>query len=288
MPDAPLRARLPVSAAPVHRSMPHGGQPVYQFHALFREFLLVKGKRRLQPDESQAALDRAAGQLVERGEFDAAAALYLEAQAWLGARSDSRFTPVRRCLPKDARARSRNGSPRCRPTCAQREPRLALVAASPSCTADPGRAKSCSTAAYAGFIAQQRCAADADDRGARGRLPLFRMGGLYAARSLDPRVRGATDAERAARRAVRCDACLFGVPDRASVPRARAPADRRGCRRGRATGRRRFGARRAVEFPAECRVDPVQLLQLEDEGRYCGCADRARHAVARRSRARRR
>ena len=52
-----------------------GDQPVYQFHALFREFLLAQGKRRLPPEERQAALDRAAGQLVARGDFDAAAAL---------------------------------------------------------------------------------------------------------------------------------------------------------------------------------------------------------------------
>ena len=63
---------------------------------------------------------------------------------------------------------------------------------------------------------------------------------------------------------------------------AGASADRRSRRRGRAPGRRRLGARRAAQFPAERRVDPVQLLQLEDEGRHGGCADRARHAVARR------
>ena len=33
-------------------------------------------------EERQAALDRAAGQLVARGDFDAAAALYIEAKAW--------------------------------------------------------------------------------------------------------------------------------------------------------------------------------------------------------------
>jgi LuxR family transcriptional regulator, maltose regulon positive regulatory protein len=59
-----------------------GSEPVYVFHALFREFLLDQGRRRLTRDERQQALDRAAGQLVSRGEFDAAAALYIEAQAW--------------------------------------------------------------------------------------------------------------------------------------------------------------------------------------------------------------
>ena len=57
-------------------------EPVYQFHGLFREFLLEEGRRRLPAAERRAALDRAAGQLVERGDFDAAAALYIEAQAW--------------------------------------------------------------------------------------------------------------------------------------------------------------------------------------------------------------
>ena len=40
------------------------GDPVYQFHALFREFLLDEGRKRLTPDERRAALDRAGGQLV--------------------------------------------------------------------------------------------------------------------------------------------------------------------------------------------------------------------------------
>jgi len=59
-----------------------GPDPVYQFHALFREFLLDEGRRRLTPEERRDALDRAGGQLVGRGEYDAAAALYREAQAW--------------------------------------------------------------------------------------------------------------------------------------------------------------------------------------------------------------
>jgi len=59
-----------------------GSEPVYVFHALFREFLLDEGRRQLTREERQQALDRAAGQLVARGEFDAAAALYIEAQAW--------------------------------------------------------------------------------------------------------------------------------------------------------------------------------------------------------------
>ena len=59
-----------------------GGEPVYQFHALFREFLLEEGRRRLPAAERREALDRAAGRMVGRGDFDAAVALYREAQAW--------------------------------------------------------------------------------------------------------------------------------------------------------------------------------------------------------------
>lgn len=59
-----------------------GGDPVYQFHALFREFLLAEGRRRLTDAERRDAQARAGGQMVARGDFDAAAALYIEAQAW--------------------------------------------------------------------------------------------------------------------------------------------------------------------------------------------------------------
>ena len=60
-----------------------GAEPVYQFHALFREFLLAEGRRRLPPEERRDALDRAGGRLVARGDFDAApAASVIEEQAW--------------------------------------------------------------------------------------------------------------------------------------------------------------------------------------------------------------
>ena len=57
-------------------------EPIYQFHGLFREFLLAEGRRRLSPAERREALERAGGQLVGRADFDAAAAAYIEAQAW--------------------------------------------------------------------------------------------------------------------------------------------------------------------------------------------------------------
>ena len=60
-----------------------GDEPVYQFHALFREFLLERGQAPAAAPRSGAhALDRAGGQLVARGDFDGAATLFREAQAW--------------------------------------------------------------------------------------------------------------------------------------------------------------------------------------------------------------
>jgi len=59
-----------------------GERSVYHFHALFREFLLAEGRVRLPADERHAALARAAELVLERGDIDAAAALYRTAGAW--------------------------------------------------------------------------------------------------------------------------------------------------------------------------------------------------------------
>ncbi len=59
-----------------------GERSVYHFHALFREFLLAEGRTRLPADERHAALARAAELVLERGDIDAAAALYRTAGAW--------------------------------------------------------------------------------------------------------------------------------------------------------------------------------------------------------------
>jgi len=129
-----------------------GAEPVYQFHALFREFLLEEGRRRLTPDERRDALDRAAGQLVSRGEFDAAAALYREAQAWpaltglalhAGAAliADGRANTLAQwidALPEPFR---------------QREPRLSLYLGVALLYSDPQRAKRLLEAAFDGFVA---------------------------------------------------------------------------------------------------------------------------------------
>jgi ATP/maltotriose-dependent transcriptional regulator MalT/DNA-binding SARP family transcriptional activator len=127
-------------------------EPVYQFHALFREYLLDEGRRRLTPDERRQALDRAGGQLVSRGEFDAAAALYGEAHAWpaltglalhAGAAliADGRVNTLAQwidALPVEFR---------------EREPRLSLYLGVAVLYSDPARAKALLASAYDGFVA---------------------------------------------------------------------------------------------------------------------------------------
>ena len=129
-----------------------GSEPVYQFHALFREFLLEEGRRRLTPEDRRDALDRAGGQLVSRGEFDAAAALYREAGAWpaltglamhAGAAliAEGRANTLAQwidALPEEFR---------------QREPRLSLYLGVALLYSDPRRAKPLLNGAYAGFVA---------------------------------------------------------------------------------------------------------------------------------------
>jgi len=129
-----------------------GAEPVFQFHALFREFLLEEGRRRLAADERREALDRAAGRLVGRGDFDAAVALYREAQAWpaltgLALHAGAALIAEGRgntlvewigALPEEVRAR---------------EPRLSLYLGVAVLYTDPQRAKSLLDAAYEGFVA---------------------------------------------------------------------------------------------------------------------------------------
>ncbi|MET0733032.1 MAG: BTAD domain-containing putative transcriptional regulator, partial [Casimicrobiaceae bacterium] len=129
-----------------------GGEPVYQFHALFREFLLEEGRRRLPAAERREALDRAAGRMVGRGDFDAAVALYREAQAWpaltgLALHAGASLIAEGRgatlvdwigALPDEMR---------------EHEPRLSLYLGVALLYADPPRAKLLLDAAYAGFTA---------------------------------------------------------------------------------------------------------------------------------------
>jgi DNA-binding SARP family transcriptional activator len=129
-----------------------GGEPVYQFHALFREFLRAEGQRRLSAEERREALDRAAGRLVGRGDFDAAVALYREAQAWpaltgLALHAGASLIAEGRAntlvdwigaLPEESRAR---------------EPRLSLYLGVALLYSDPPRAKALLDNAFAGFVA---------------------------------------------------------------------------------------------------------------------------------------
>ena len=129
-----------------------GSEPVYQFHALFREFLLEEGRRRLTPDERRDALDRAGGQLVSRGEFDAAAALYREAEAWPALTGLAMHTGA--ALIADGRANTLaqwiDALP---PPFRQREPRLALYLGVALLYSEPRRAKELLASAYEGFVA---------------------------------------------------------------------------------------------------------------------------------------
>jgi ATP/maltotriose-dependent transcriptional regulator MalT len=129
-----------------------GPEPVYHFHALFREFLLEEGRNRLTPNERRDALDRAAGQLVSRGEFDAAAALYREAQAWPALTGLALHAGA--ALIADGRANTLaqwiDALP---PQFQQREPRLSLYLGVALLYSDPQRAKQLLNGAYEGFVA---------------------------------------------------------------------------------------------------------------------------------------
>src|SRR5438067_171528 len=130
----------------------NGPDFVYQFHALFREFLLAEGRRRLAPDERHAALDRAAGQLVGRGDFDAAVTLYREANAWEALTGLSLHAGA--LLLAEGRGNTLadwiDALPR---AYRDREPRLALYLGVALLYADPPRAKALLSAAYDGFEA---------------------------------------------------------------------------------------------------------------------------------------
>ena len=128
-----------------------GDQPVYQFHALFREFLLAEGKRRLVPEIRQAALDRAAGQLVARGDFDAAAALYVEAKAW-PALVGLTLHAGRSLLAEGRRKALVKWLAMMPADIREAEPRLALGEAYAVMYDEPARCKALLEKAFAGFV----------------------------------------------------------------------------------------------------------------------------------------
>lgn len=59
-----------------------GTDPVYRYHALFRDFLLQEGRAIFAPDERRDLLVRAAALLVAHGWREDALALFTEAEAW--------------------------------------------------------------------------------------------------------------------------------------------------------------------------------------------------------------
>jgi ATP/maltotriose-dependent transcriptional regulator MalT/DNA-binding SARP family transcriptional activator len=129
-----------------------GPEPVYQFHALFREFLLEEGRKRLSPEARRDALDRAAGQLVSRGEFDAAAALYREAEAWAALTGLALHTGA--ALIADGRTNTLAQWIDALPDeFRRREPRLSLYLGVALLYTDPRRAKELLNTAYEGFVA---------------------------------------------------------------------------------------------------------------------------------------
>ncbi len=72
-------ARVPLSPAPVRRPAPRPRETTWHYHALFREFLLEEGRRRL-PRPSGASWRASGRELLEaRGEADEALALYRDA-----------------------------------------------------------------------------------------------------------------------------------------------------------------------------------------------------------------
>ncbi len=130
-----------------------GAEPVYQFHGLFREFLLAEGRRRLPPEDRQAALDRAAGQLVSRGDFDAAAALYIEAKAW-PALVGLTLHAGRSLLAEGRRAALVKWLAAMPAEIREAEPRLLLGEAYAVMHEEPARAKALLARAFAGFTAR--------------------------------------------------------------------------------------------------------------------------------------
>jgi ATP/maltotriose-dependent transcriptional regulator MalT len=77
-----------------------GARTTWHYHALFREFLLDEGRRRLAPAERRELCARAAGLLEARGEADGALALYREA---------GDFEPMRRLIRAHALEWARHG-----------------------------------------------------------------------------------------------------------------------------------------------------------------------------------
>jgi ATP/maltotriose-dependent transcriptional regulator MalT/DNA-binding SARP family transcriptional activator len=128
-----------------------GAEPVYQFHALFREFLLAEGRKRLSEAERREAMDRAGSQLVARGDFDAAATLFREAQAWRALADLALHTGA--FLLAEGRGQTLIDWVDALPAAIRdTEPRLSLYLGVALLYSDPPRAKRLLDAAYEGFV----------------------------------------------------------------------------------------------------------------------------------------
>ncbi len=260
-----------------------GTEPVYQFHGLFREFLLAEGRRRLSSAERQAALDRAAGQLVARGDFDAAAALYIEAKAWpalvgltlhagRSLLAEGRAQGARELAGGDAAGRARRRSRGWR---SARRTRVMHE--------EPARAKALLARAFEGFTARgdlrrqlltAAAAVDCHYFEWADFAPLDHWIAVFE-RLLEPGPAHLSTADGLRIHGALLIALLFRQPEQSA--HGGRGAEGRAAARG---ARHRDGA---GQRPRERRVDPVQLLQLEDEGQQRRRADRARGTVARRS-----
>jgi ATP/maltotriose-dependent transcriptional regulator MalT/DNA-binding SARP family transcriptional activator len=129
-----------------------GAEPTYQFHGLFREYLLEQGRRRLTAEERRAAMDRAGAQLVARGDFDAAARLFREAQAWPALADLALHTGA--FLLAEGRGQTLVEWVGALPEALREgQPRLSLYLGVALLYTDPPRAKQLLNAAYEGFVA---------------------------------------------------------------------------------------------------------------------------------------
>ena len=130
-----------------------GPDPLYQFHALFREFLLDEGRRRLSADERRSALVRAGDALVGRADFDGAAALYVEAQAW-PALAGMALHAAPFLLDEGRPQKLAEWIDALPAGTAAAEPRLPLALGLAVLYSDPPRAKALLAEAFAGFEAR--------------------------------------------------------------------------------------------------------------------------------------
>lgn len=127
-----------------------GDRTSYHFHALFREFLLAEGRKRLDPVERRAALARAAKTLAERGDVEAAAALYRDAGSWKELASLA-CQVATRLIGEGRHQTLRDWIEALPETEREREPELVYALATTCAYGDPARAKALFARAHDAF-----------------------------------------------------------------------------------------------------------------------------------------